>query len=518
MVENEGPYKLVEESNLSKVSLISQDLGFLENSQSKVVKEWLEFRKGAFSHSPAFMTKLFWVIISSSLTLAPSMLGRQLVNTSGLIFFNLINDTTNQAAFGIFDSLYFVFFVGLVTTLVDKYGIALSTSYGEKNYNGCRIAMTKGLLTSTFYFCLITLPVILYCRPVLKLIGIKEQVCEIVQRTCWLALPLMIVNLISEQLKTFCMSQGHESLFGYTSAVNLFMTITANYFVIVKYRWGVAGWILTKSINEFITLLVAIYVLTKTNRETRGLCSWKEAKEGFLSFFWDSTLFMLGVYPEFLGFEIVAVCIARTGDTNQVAAYYCVTNISSIIYNGGSAFAVIARTRINILLGMRKYNTARNAFRFLVACNFIFGGFVAIVLVLLRNQLNSIYSSANPEVEKWFIMMFLAYIIGSPSDLSLTLTMLGMKSVGRIRLLLILTIIIPFGGSLAGGYILSSLGYDSFYIFGYFMVICTILNLTCLVCCLNSNWDTSIQNKTSPKKEIEKADTRTSTPIPDNLL
>ena len=511
-------YKSVDNNDSSEVSLTSQDSELFGSPQSEIVKEWLPFQKGAFNHSMGYMAKMFWVVLSSSLTLAPSVISRQLFNTSGLAFFNMIGETTNQAVFGIFGSIYGVFFVGLMMNLLDKYGIAISTAYGEKNYNGCKIAMTKGLLISTFYFCLITLPVNLYCRPFLKAINIEDHVCDLVQDTCWLALPLMTASLLSEHLKTFCMSQGHESIFGYTSAVNLFVTIAANYFVIVKYRWGVPGWILTRTISEIVSLIVGLYVLTKTNSDTRGLCTWKEVKEGFLSFYWDSTLFMLGVYPEILGFQVVAVCIARTGDTNQVAAYYCVTNIGGIIYNAGRSFANIARTRINILMGMKRYIVARNTFRFIVACNVIFGGFIALILLLLRNQLDSFYSSSNPKVEKWFLMLLLAFIIGCPSEISLVLTTLGLQSVGRISLLLILNIIITFFGSLAGCFIMSVLGYDSFYIFGYYMCISTILNITCLVWCLNSNWDMSIQEDNYHTKDIENAETRSSSPMLDSLL
>lgn len=484
----------------SQINLLADD-DPRQSAVYYVVEDWFEFSKGAFNHSYLFMGRLFMATLISSMTLAPSMLGRQLVNTSGFVLFNIINDTTSQAAFGVFDSLYFVFFVGLITTLVDKYGIGLSSAYGERKYNNCKVVMTKGLLTCFIYFCLVTMPVMLFCKPVLVSVGIEEEVAEIVQNTCWLAIPLMVVNMVSEQIKTFCMSQGHESLFGYTSIVNLVLTIGANYFVIVKYDWGVPGWVLTKTINEVITLLISIYVLYQTHPETRGLSSWTEVKDQYLSFFWDSTLFVLGVYPEFIGFELVALFIATAGDTNQVAAYYCVCNIASILYNGGSTFAIIGRTRVNILLGMKKYSTARNAFRFLLACNAIFGGLMALIVVAFKDWLESVYSSSNPEVEQWFLLLLMAYLIGCPSEMCINMTFLGMKSVGKIRLLLFITILIPLCGSFVGCWLLTKMGYNGFVIFGFYMILVVVLNIVSLVCCLNSNWNLNIvDNQKSENK------------------
>lgn len=469
-----------------------------ETQANAIVDELLPFKDGLGAVPLGHALKVLFSSLYAVFTLAPSLIGRIVVNTSGLIFFNMIKDPEMQASFGVYDGYYFVFYFSLITALLDKFSIEMSVAFGEKNYEKIRDVFTKSGLVCLILFILVTLPMMAFSSPILTTLGISPDIASVVQDTTRMSIPLIGINTLSEYIKAFCLSQGHEKVFGYTSLASLTLTIIANYFVMIEYRYGIHGWIYTKTANEFVTLVVTIVVYFKAVPETRGFVSLNTAMKGFGVFFYDSIKFMFGLYPECLGFELTGFFIALTDNTDQIAAYYCTVNITSMMFCVGFAFAIICRTRMNILLGMGHHQAAKNYFKFYVGFNLIIGGVIGVFLYVCRDLLVRLYSDSTPDMKHWFFRLVLIYSIVASTEIAMNTVMVGVKSIGKIGMLLFLNVMFPLVGNLAGGLVIHHYGLSCDAQFANYMVICTFLTILVLVIGLCADWSKALENTGKP--------------------
>lgn len=466
-----------------------------ETQANQIVKELLPFKDGVGAVPLGHALYVFFTSLYAVFSLAPSLIGRIVVNTSGLIFFNMIKDPQMQATFGVYDGYYFVFYFSLITALLDKFSIEMSVAFGEKSYDKIKDIFTKSGLVCLILFMLVTFPMMAFSSPILTSLGISPDIAEVVQDTTRMSIPLIAINTLSEYIKAFCLSQGHEKVFGYSSLATLTITIIANYFVMVEYRYGIHGWIYTKTANEFITLVITIVVYFRAVPETRGYVSLNTALKGFGRFFYDSIKFMFGLYPECLGFELTGFFIALTDNTDQIAAYYCTVNITSMMFCVGFAFAIICRTRMNILLGMGHHEAAKNYFKFYVGFNLVVGGIIGVILYFCRDLLVRLYSDSTEDMKKWFFKLVLIYAIVASTEIAMNTIMVGVKSIGKIGLLLTLNVMFPLLGNLAGGLIIHHYGLNCDAQFANYMAICTFITILCFIIGMCADWSKACKEK-----------------------
>ena len=496
-LSSEGGYKA---SALMKGTSVLEVVTATEVNE--IVHLLMPFKNGLGAVPLGVATKVLFNSLYAVFSLAPSLIGRIVVNTSGLVFFNMIKDPEMQASFGVYDGYYFVFYFALITALLDKFSIEMSVAFGEKNYSKIKDIFTKSGLVCLTLFLLVILPMMGFSSLILTTMGISSDIASVVQDTTRLSIPLIAINMLSEYIKGFCLSQGHEKVFGYTSLASLTATIIANYFVIVKYKYGIHGWIYTKTANEFLTLIVTIVVYLNAVPESRGFVSLSTAMKGLGIFFYESMKFTFGLYPECLGFELTGFFVALTDNTDQIAAYYCAVNVTSLNFCLGFAFAIICRTRMNILLGMGEHQAAKNYFKFYVIFNMIVGGIIGLILYLCREFLVTIYSDSTEGMKQWFFKLLLIYTIVASTEISMNTIMICMKSIGKIGILLILSLMFPLVGNLVGGLAIHHYGLGCDFQFGNYMALCASLTILCLIIGLRSDWSKALKDNEKENKVL----------------
>lgn len=454
----------------------------------EVVKELLPFGNGLSSISARQTLSSIFRLLCSVAVLSPTLVGRVLIDTSGLVFFNMIGDFDSQTIFGIYDSYYILMYFCMITSLLDKFSIDMSVAFGEKNYYKVREIFTRSGLVCLILLLFFTLPTIIFAGHILKSIGVDDSMSFRVQELNRLSIPLLLFNLTSEYIKSMCLSQGHEQILGYTSLASVTLTIAANYFVIVEHKMSIEGWIVTKTINEVVSLLVALFVYCRTVPQSRGFVPLGVAFKGFGSFLFQALKFMLSIYPEYLGFEATMYFIVLNKDNNQIAAYNCMINIAGLLFGVGFAFAYICRTRVNILLGMGNHKAAKNYFKFFVLVNIITGILVGLALYFGRPFLARAYSDTTGEMRDWFYKLVLVYSIASGQELAMNTVLVGMKTIGKVGLLLILNSVISMIGSLSIGYVIYRHGGHCDSQFTLYMILCSCLTFLCLAITLRADW------------------------------
>ena len=204
---------------------------------------------------------------------------------------------------------------------------------------------------------------------------------------------------------------------------------------------------------------------------------------------------MLSVYPEFLGFNANLYYIVLRKDDNQTAAYNCMVNLSGLVFGCGIAFSIICRTRINILIGIERYQVAKNFFKFFVAVNFLSGVLLGLVMCLSREYLARTFSDSTEEVKHRFFKLLQVAAVFSGPIVSLNTVFVGMKTIGKVSLLLSLTVVIPMGGSILLGYAIYKQDLYCDAQFLNYMGLITLLTAACLAISLRSDWSKILKQK-----------------------
>ena len=455
-----------------------------------LVKELLPF-KNSFRELPSsYLFSMFLQQIRDFMLLMASIVGPVLTNTSGYIFLNMRADPLLQAAFGLYSFIYFAFHMSIMISGMEKLGIHLSAAFGRKDYAQMKNTFTKGIISSTVLFCLVTLPVALFCQSILVSAGVDKENCVLVQEALYWSIPLFILMICKELIQTFCMAQGHEHFFGTMGIVSSVIAILLNYILIVRYDCGVLGWVYSRSFCSTGELLFVLCIFYwKTDEGGRGVVTISQAIAGFKPFFIDSIKFTLGSYTEYLGFEIAGFFVLLHGDNNQSAAYYSAVNVSALTYTSGIAFGIIIRTRINMLMGMGLPQTARNYFEFYFISTVIAGTVIGIIGLLNRKLLADCYASANDELRRWFLTLVVLYAVTAPSEASACSALVALKTVGGIGHLLKLSVCTLLLGNSISGPMFLYFKIDVTYIFGFTMFLTVLYNVLVLKKVLETDWN-----------------------------
>ena len=465
------------------------------SSGQELVANLLPFKGGILSVPAGVITSIVLKTLMNVFTIAPSLVGRIIVNTSGFVFFNMIGEPIMQASFGVYEGYFFIFFFALLTALLDKFSIDMSVAFGDKNYAKIKNTMSKSFVVCCILLFGLTVPMMMFASPILRAIAIEEDIADNVQYIARIGTPMVIIVTINEYFKGFCLSQGWEKPFGYATLITLPPTVVANYILMIKYDFGINGFMLTKTIQETIIMIVTLIVYFKTEKEARGLCSIQETFHEFGSFFYQAVKYMFGIYVECLAWELNGYFIALSGSTDQIAAYYCIVNVSGITFCIGFAFALICRTRMNILIGLGEHKAAKNYFHFFMWVNALFGAFCMIVVYLIKDFLVSVYSDSTPGMKFWFDRLILIYTIFGFPTVAVNAGLVGMKSVGRINLLLKMDILFPLLMNFTGGLILYHLGYHCDSQLAQYLVIGAFMMLSCTYFAIDHDWSKLVPEK-----------------------
>ena len=471
---------------------------------SQIVQNLLAFKTQIGQLSKWYLLRVHLNNLSSMMSVMLAFVGTTFVTMCGYFFLNQIGDPTHQASFGISNSYYLVFFTALNLAVVDKVGIALSVTYGRKEFARLRLVFTQGLLAIGTFITLVSFPLLAFSGAVLRSIGIADANADICQDMLRSMCFVLLLQCASDTLRTYCMAQGQEHYFGRAAVPNLVLCFFTSYLFMVVFDMQINGWIISKAIYEFVFLAVGLWVyFKKTEPEGRGLVNLSEALEEYAQFFGSTVKMAMGNYAEFLGFEIATYFVARTKDQNQIAAYTAILNLSGVFYCIGISYAVIVRTRINILIGMRLGDTAKNYFKFAYLSSIFTGVLLSLVALPNRSFVSLIYASSTPEMKDWFMSLSLIYFMFLPCEVSFYSALIGIKTTNQLSFLIAINCV----SILAANTVLQMI---AFHFEGkaqstLLIVMCCLLsiNISCSWKALTRDWYSLSGHQTSESVELQ---------------
>ena len=348
--------------------------------------------------------------------------------------------------------------------LNERSSILMSQAFGDQNYLEVKNIFCKnGLMMVIIHFC-IDLPFLIFSGRCLTFIGIEEDLANMVQEMTRMSIPLATINYLTESLKAFCLSQGHEKIFGVSYLAFSLLTIAANLYLMLGRGWRLEAWVLSKTICETCILMVAVYVYSCTEQKTHVFLSFSETIQDFGKFAWNSVKFMVGLSPDIISVEVTGYFILLFHDINQTSAFYSVLAVAALVHAIGIGYSIICRTRLNILIGMKEHAAARYYYQFCVFVTSLMGLLIGISAYACRERLANLFASSSDETRSWYLRLLFVYCLVGWPNFCLNTAIMGLKSLNKINIFIILNMISNVGLNTAIGLLIYYLNGNCIFI------------------------------------------------------
>jgi hypothetical protein len=285
------------------------------------------------------------------------------------------------------------------------------------------------------------------------------------------------------------MAQGIETIFGFSALFGSVVAVASGYFFIVRWDMGPIGWVYSKTVYEVINLFASLYAYCKTHPRTRGVAKWSVVKVGFIKFFCMSVKFAVGSYSEFLASEIASYFVFLTHDDLQIAAFSAILNLGTVFYSMGETFAIICRTRMNLLIGKQHHRIAKNFYLFYFLTLAGFGLLIGSGFFIFRDYVTDWFANSTPEISAKFKKLLTIYSLCIASELTITSSFMGIKTIGSIGFLLMLNILLFVGANFGLNYYFTQeLGYQTEAILITVQALFYLENILCLIKVMMTDW------------------------------
>lgn len=468
---------------------LSQSMQHIEDPQSlALVQELKIFSAPVLSIE---FSKLFavWIhVLKEAAVLCNAVIGSFILSVGGFICLNIVGNPLMQASFGIFQSCNLILFESPLISMADKIGIDFSVAFGSGDALHSRKVFSQGTLTLLMSISIFSVPALLSIEYLLLLLGIDPENARVVQECCYPFIIAAYVETIAEILRTFCLSQGMESALGKIALANNLFSILTNWFFIVYWNLGPKGWVYANLVFQLVNLLSALWVMRSSDPAYIGFVSFGETMKGFGPYFLECVKFMLGSYCEFIGFELTSIYIARLRNNNYIGAYTAMVNFSSMAYKIGQTLAIACRTRVNVLIGLKLYKTAQHFYAFFVSAACGIGVFVGVIIYLCSSYIADLYANSNQIMRQQFEYLLYVYAISAPSEISLYISYVGMKTTGNMTKLLLLNVGIVIGLNSTIGLYLAKHNASPALLFFFLMSLLWVVNLSSALIAIRSDW------------------------------
>ena len=429
------------------------------------------------------------VVIWETFIISISTLGSQIIVGLGFVFLNYMERTEGQAALGIAFSFNLIFFYGFFLSLVDKLGIECSQTFGAKQYYKTKVITNQAMWACIIFYFGFTVPCFFFSVEIMTLINIDPAIALKAREILMALLAANLLELMGDFTRACCMAQGFEQVFGTTSLLAVVVSGISGWMLIVVMDLGVLGWVYCKVIYELICVSCACVIFNIIHADTRGFVGLSGVRKGFGAFFFECIKFAVGSYLEFIGTEITSFFVFLTHDNEQIAAYTAILNFASLFYSMGETFSIICRTRMNLLIGKNLKNTAKNFYIFFTFGVILFGSFIGGGVFLTRDLITKLYAGSSERMSHFFYYILTIYCIAIPSELSMTTSFMGVKTIGSIMFLLYMNSLFLIGGNTLYCIVATKV-YEkgAIFLFCGLQGINILINMICICKVVLTNW------------------------------
>lgn len=462
----------------------------LKSEAGKMVAEW-EMLNLSFVAIPKL--KLIQSLVRLYLEaahVAIVLVAFPLFQIMGMMLMNYKGEIKIQSAYGIAITMRTLFCYSMMLPMNDKLGIDLSRAVGTRNYGQARKLLAQGLFTNLLMIALVTTPMFLNSSWILQLVGVQSDLAGIVQSVLSLLLITCFLESLTGVLQTACFSQGIEDVFSLGTSIALILGSVVSYYLVVHQDFSINGWLIGKVVFDTTNSGITIWKLcTEANPETWGSVPFKDFRTGLTEFIYVSIQFSLSSYTEYLGYEIGSIFVYKCPDINQTAAYVNIATFFSLNYCVSDGAATVLRTRMNMLLSLKKTKTAKKLMIYYLLGFVFLWTLVSCGFYLSRSAVSSLVADSTVSLAEYFKEIIAVYSAFMTSDFLIFPLTMVMKSLGKVKLVIALNIVFILGLNFALNYWISMfLQKRVIYNFIVIESLCLILNIIYICYALSYEW------------------------------
>lgn len=290
------------------------------------------------------------------------------------------------------------------------------------------------------------------------MIGSDFETYKLTSQTTQILIPSLILQSITETIKTYCNSQGIEIYFGY---FNLLITIIFSplcYYLTIEKQLGLVGFVLYKYSVDLVNFLFSFGIYKKlTHEKSRDLTFDlypDDQNQEMKSYLRDCFKFLLSFYFEIFGILCCVVLAILQEDIYNLTAFIQFLNLFSVVYCVGIGFSLVVRSRINFLFGKEKFKTAKNFFWWFWRTLVFYGVLVGFVVFWCFGRWIAWFYTHDEVTAVILGRMIKLFGFVYWCEISLMSSMTVLRSLGKVNFLIFFQGIFSIGTNLAVSYYL----------------------------------------------------------------
>lgn len=341
--------------------------------------------------------EFFGEFVKTAAPLVGSQIAMVLPVVACFVLIGSIGDTVAVTVYGLSYSIYNMFCLCFIIAILEVAGANCAKEYGAGNFRGMASFFYKTLLLIVivvlgYYFF------IQFTFQILVFLNIEEDLAlrtAALTQMSWLFNAILSFNML---LQTYLMSQDVLSELTYLNVGSIALVVLLGKFLIIDCGLGLAGMVYTKLVQESLTFVYLCWVmLAKANKETLILPSADLIMDNMQHFVRKNIFSLLGVYGEYLAFEINTFFAAQLRNVNDIACWYTFDNYFMMVYFCSLGISNTFRTKIGQAVGEGRIQYARRKSMAFYLYTFLLSNVVLVVSWVYAEPIARVFLN-NPEV------------------------------------------------------------------------------------------------------------------------
>ena len=386
---------------MSKLSIDQKSFEILDeadNTKDKLVENQIPYSEGVFN------------IVTSALPTIFAILFQVIIEVINVAFVGNLNDPDAVATLGLSVLTLNAFIIAPGYGILGGIDVLVATAYGNKQYYLCGVYLNRARIIQL----LVTLPfmiLLIFCKPLFKIMGQDPKVSEMSQLYVWISLPGMIGALQFQATKRFMMAQKVFKQITYFQIFLLFQHIITSYLFIFKFGIGYLGSALSATSTNILGFVGLSIILKCTNSVHPDSFHFlnKDSFKGLREYMVFGIPSMVMLVIEWVSFEVMGIYAGILG-VYPLGAHTILSNLMTLFYMIplGLSFATMAH--IGTSLGRGEYKLARRYFYI----SYVISGLIAIITVFILNYFRKHIFTVYTSDEKILEIIYSSLLAISP--------------------------------------------------------------------------------------------------------
>ena len=323
--------------------------------------------------------------------------------------------------------------------------VIVSRRKGENNQEGARKSLRNALVLSVAISLVSTIVGLVFSRQILMFAGANQDYIN--EAMIYFNIVLMgnFFYLISLTITAAQRGVGNTKISLITNVSANVVNIIFNYLLIngiwIFPRWGVAGAAVATAMGNVVSLILAIYNLSKKDNflHLNFKQDWTLDSKTLVSIWKISSSSLIEQVFIRIGFMMYAKAVAGLG-TLQFATHYIVMQVMSITFSAGDGLSIATSSLVGQSLGAKRPDLAYLHGKVSQRIGMVISFTLAILIIFNRSLIISLFSVDSEIIDLGAqILIILSFII--QFQIAQVITVGSLRGAGDVRFVAMLSLL-----------------------------------------------------------------------------